>query len=105
MASSAFHEWATVHSDASSAEALSAAGGVAPSRYSGPLREGVPLGEADQAVRGGRANMKIGDLKTGDRIRVRWYPGHMGVEGVVQVVVQHAAPAAGAAKPTIEGRI
>ncbi len=39
--------------------------------------------------------MRIGDLKTGDRIRVRWYPGHAGLVGVVLMVVPHASRASG----------
>ena len=41
------------------------------------------------------ANLKIGDLKSGDRIRIRWYPGHTGVEGVVMMVIANASRASG----------
>jgi hypothetical protein len=39
--------------------------------------------------------MKISDLKTGDRIRVRYYPGHAGVVGTVMLVIPHASRASG----------
>ena len=39
--------------------------------------------------------MKISDLKAGDLIRVRWYPGHQGVVGVVIMPIIHASRASG----------
>jgi hypothetical protein len=39
--------------------------------------------------------MKISELSAGDRVRVRWYPGHAGVEGVVILPVINASRASG----------
>ena len=48
--------------------------------------------------------LKVSDLRAGDLVRVRWYPGHPGLVGVVEFVLPAASRASGTHIRTAAGQ-